>query len=192
MVTLFMSSNPSEQSIDAIGQELLSILTQESSCYPWDLADAREETYVQQLESQVSFADNLDADFLDSQADRFFASLQQCWAQTAPTTVKAALWQKFARYIPTQRLEAILERAEALVDRNLSPIDQLVECVKPLWSNWADEDLQVFARPVACAMRGDRPTHSGEWDELSEVEQIRLTMTAAQEALQQLSSPTAE
>jgi len=188
MVTLFMSSNPSEQFIDEIGQELLSLLTKENSCYPWDVNDSRSENFLQQQENQVSFADNLDAEVLDSQADRFFASLQQCWSQVAPTPAKAAIWQKFAQYIPTQRLEAILDRAEALIDQNLSQIDLLVECVKPLWSSWADEDLQVFARPVACAMRGDRPAQLGEWDKLSEIEQIRLTMTAAQEALQELSS----
>jgi hypothetical protein len=68
----------------------------------------------------------------------------------------------------------------------------LVQCVKPLLSGWSDDDLQVFARPLAYAMRGnnvssiDQLISKNSWENLSQLEQISLSMAIAQYTLTEL------
>ncbi len=96
-----------------------------------------------------------------------------------------SLLDRFAAYVPTDWLEAIAHRAKAVVSEELSPIQQLIECVKPLLTQWSEDDLQVFARPLVYAMRGAVETKQAPWEELSEIERVRLTLMIAQEAIRE-------
>jgi len=106
-----------------------------------------------------------------------------------------SLSQRFAAFMPEAWLEAIANTARQVFPSNLSFADQLVMCVKPLLPDWAEEDLLVFARPWAYAMRGtsepaDQVTPRGvrpvEWRELSQMEQVRLSLAVAHSALIEL------
>jgi hypothetical protein len=71
--------------------------------------------------------------------------------------------------------------------------DQMVECVLDILPQWAEEDLQVLARPLAYAMR-DIDSEGVElvtetkrpWAQLSEIEQARVSLAVARYAISQL------
>jgi hypothetical protein len=72
----------------------------------------------------------------------------------------------------------------------------MVQCVQELLPEWGEDVLQVWARPLASAMRGSeaeiaRPV---EWDELSESERARLSLAVARYALRQFNdlNPSAQ
>jgi hypothetical protein len=74
-------------------------------------------------------------------------------------------------------------------------MEQLVACVRDALPSLAEEDLQVLARPMAYAMRDEASnvtesvlaaTRALDWAALSEIEQARLGLTIAYEALSQL------
>jgi hypothetical protein len=108
--------------------------------------------------------------------------------------LRQSLSERFAAFMPEAWLEAIAHKAQQICSTNLSLAEQLVLCVKPLLPNWAEDDLLVFARPLAYAMRGksDSATETHrvaspiEWTELSSMEQARLSLTVAHSALLQL------
>jgi hypothetical protein len=98
-------------------------------------------------------------------------------------------------------LEAIASKAQQIFSTNLSLADQLVLCVKPLLPNWADEDLLVLARPLAYAMRGASDSNGEsipgvprpvEWTELTQMEQVRMSLAVAHSALVQLNNSTGD
>lgn len=208
MVTPVMSADPFESSLFSVRQELFDLLKQEENGYPWNPADPLNETYFEVTDSPDVLNHSLDAleapvlersleTNLEINASRFFAIAHQSWQAAALRTIKANLWEKFARYIPSHSLDQIFAQAQALAHQNLSNLDELlVTCVQPLWSNWNNDTLLVIARPLGSLRSGEedegrisrweqlrRPV---SWDELTEIEQIRLTMIAAQEALMQL------
>lgn len=176
----------SDNTLNALKCELLALLLEEESAYPWNLTDPEAEAYFTELEAGFSLVDCLDDDELRFNTDSLFSSLNECWDDLAQSQVSSSLLAKFGDYIPTHLLDKIVQQAQDTIAFNLSPLQQLIECVKPLLSNWAEEDLQIFARPLVYAMRGTNETKQVPWSELSEVEQVRLTMKVAQEALQQL------
>lgn len=191
MVSLVMSLPPSEPSLPSIRQDLLDLLTQSEDCYPWNPADPECDAYFDTLESSLALTDTLDTAAMETKAARFFAIANQFWQSDALDRLKVGLWEKFARYIPSSRLDQIFDQAQTLASQNLSTLslsklNQLVECVKPLWSQWNEDDLTIIARPLAVVMRGRIALKPAHWDELNEIEQIRLTMMAAQEILTQL------
>ena len=51
---------------------------------------------------------------------------------------------------------------------------------------WAEDDLRVFARPLAYAMRGEVASEpsSNDWAALSEIEQAKLTLAIAKYAME--------
>ncbi|MCU0534441.1 MAG: hypothetical protein MUD14_11175, partial [Hydrococcus sp. Prado102] len=155
-------------------------------CYPWNPADPETEVYFEQLEQKFSAIDSFDAEELDSQSERFFTCLHQCWDNIETNRVKYNVIQRFGHFVPCDWIDAIAEQATCTISNNLSAIDRLVACVKPLLSNWDSEDLLVFARPLAYTMRGESSVKVAPWDELSEIEKARLTLKIAREVLIEL------
>ncbi len=72
--------------------------------------------------------------------------------------------------------------------------DQMVECVLDILPQWAEEDLQVLARPLAYAMRDANPsgvelvmaTRRPWAGLLSEIERARVSLAVARYAISQL------
>lgn len=178
--------------------ELLEVITKEGTPYPWDPAEPEAEAYFAELEQGFPLGEWLNSEEVAARAETLFSQLHDCWASLPTSSIQESLSQRFGNLVPSAWLEAIANRAQQVISTNASPLEQLVLCVKPLLSNWAEEDLQVFARPLVYAMRGKpyedaestlsfvRWARRAQWDDLSPVERVRLSMAVTQYALIQL------
>lgn len=185
--------------------ELLQILLRQevqsvesSFAYPWDPAEA--EGYFEALEQAVLQAGWSEADFTEP-AQALASALNQAWDDLAspaasPLNSLLVLLQQFTdrfdAQVPQQVLHAIASQAERLVAENRPIADRMVHCVRDCFPNWAEEDLQVLARPFAYAMRGAetealesalRSLRCAAWTDLSGVEQARLSLAIARYAI---------
>ncbi|NET56900.1 MAG: hypothetical protein F6K47_12265 [Symploca sp. SIO2E6] len=196
-----MSSQPTQYQNceDALTQaqlELLEALLQvQDERYPWNPAEPEAQAYFEELERGCILEPWQDEEEITGASQEFFEQLEQCWlspfiAEIDP--LRASLSEQFAKIIPQVWLEAIASQAQEVFSSNMSPVEQLVSCVQPLLPDWGKDDLLVLARPLAYAMRG-RPelVKIAEWTELSQMEQVRLSLAVARSALTQLeTSPT--
>jgi hypothetical protein len=195
-----MSSQPiqyyedREDALSGVKGELLEVLLHsEDTCYPWNPIEPEAEDYFAELERGYLLPDWQEDEEMKSTSQRFFNQLHQCWTSlslSATETLKGSLAHRFSALIPQSWLEAIANKAQQVVSTNLSVADQLVLCVQPLLPSWTEEDLLVLARPLAYAMRGNsEPVPSADWEELSQMEQVRLSLRVAHSALAQLNDP---
>ena len=178
------------------GELLEALLHSEEEYYPWNPADPEAEVYFAQLESEFILDQWQEPEEIAQASQTLFNQLNQCWTSglLAEQQLQQSLTERFAHFVPEAWLEAIAYKAQQVVSTNLSLAEQLVQCVKPLLPNWAEDDLFVLARPLAYAMRGieSEPeadsirTRSVEWTELSSMEQVRLSLAVAHSALMQL------
>ncbi len=162
--------------------DLLDILIgEEDSPYPWDIAGATASDAAEEPSAFSLFEDWQEEELTD-RADHFFTNLQQRWDEIESPSPKLPSIGKFTALVPEDYLTRLVEQAEALVHQPLDALDRLVACIGPLFPRWSEEDLQVFARPYALAMRD---TTAGEipgprdWQTRSEIEQIRLCAAIA-------------
>lgn len=121
-----------------------------------------------------------DTEVLD-RSERFFSSLGQLWADD----LAAVLMRKFVT-VPQSVLKAIALKAEKMSAASGELADQLISCVQEALPSWAEDDLRVFARPYAYAMRGEEEKvepSSKDWEGLSEIEQAKLTLAIARYAI---------
>jgi hypothetical protein len=179
-----------EDAFTPVQTELLEVLIQDrdSNCYPWNPTEVEVEAYLAELDSEFEL-DGWSDEEIQARSERFFSQLDSCFPSLAES-----LAERFAARVPTAWVEAIAQKAQALVTANLSLADQLVQCVQELFPNWQEDDLLVVARPVAYAMREeteatDRPltvAPSTEWQDLSEIEQARLSIAIARYAIAQV------
>ncbi len=170
-----------------IDESIVEVMERPSSkiSYPWNPANPNSEAYFQQLDADSllnSFAPNE----LDRQAHDFFNGLDQLWEKSLQTT----LTRKFST-VPQAILAQIAQQASQVAQTSNSLIDQLAECVQAALPQWNLEDLQVLARPMAYAMRGEQPeaiapSATKDWATLSATEQAKLSLTIARYALSQL------
>ena len=157
--------------------------------YPWNPADA--EAFFSRSD-QFSILDELDADEVSGYSRRFFDQLDSVWATAA---LQNTLSERFAVRLPQPILSAIVRRARTIATTSLSLADQLVQCVQDLLPDLNElvtEDIYVLARPLSHTMRGEAAidplttARSTEWDQLSETEQVRLSLAVARCALDEL------
>lgn len=179
-----------ENSRNQAQAELLEALLQpEETVYPWNPVDPEAEAYFADLELEFDLDDWTDEE-ITRRSQRLFAHVDECWSGVPLSTqrLQEFLFEQFATRLPQSWLETIAAQAQQVVFTNLSLADQLVECVRPLLQNWASDDLLIFARPVAYAMRGTELERlkTGDWSELSEMEKARLSMEIAHYALRKL------
>lgn len=188
--------------------ELLQLMLQEDQplIYPWNPAAPEAEAYFEALEQEVLQIGWTTEDFVGS-GQALATTLNQAWAEfdgvptvatpavANPTTSPTVVLRQFAAQVPQQLLDTIVQRAQQLVTTNLSLADQMVQCVQACLPNWAEEDLQVLARPYAYAMRGAdtemlesalRSMRCAAWADLSGIEQARLSLAIARYALAQM------
>ena len=193
--TKLMAHQENEEALQQCHEELLEALLEETVTYPWNPSAIEAENYFMELEHNFSLEEFSDSEEIAGKAENFFSHLDQCWSSQTKFRVKESLLTKFGKIAPVSWLEMIADQAEQIVEAKLSPLNQLVECIKPLLSNWAEEDLQVFARPLVYAMRGSREVATENalslekqltWDDLSEIEQVRFSMEIANYALLEL------
>jgi hypothetical protein len=161
--------------------------------YPWNPADPEAADYY--AASDLSFnLDDWSAAEINERSHSFFDRVRDCWANSPSPELAvsplAALTAKFGSRVPQQWLAKIATNVSTLASSNLEPVEQLVQSVSDLLSNWATDDLLVMARPYAYAMRcntgvddPDNIVRSVEWKDLSELERAKLTILIAQYAI---------
>jgi hypothetical protein len=187
--------------------ELLQFILEEPVVYPFNPIEPEAEAYFAALEQEM-LAMGWPVEELDQQGQQLSQRLDQLWATvTTPVAVVSAdalsafLQQRFAARAPKQLLTHIAQQAQQVAAQNLTLAEQLVQCVQACLPTWGADDLQVFARPLAFAMRAPEPStmestideiRSVDWEKLSQVEQARLSLAIARYALAQVSSEAAD
>lgn len=174
--------------------ELMDCLLAPSTAnYPWNPADPDTESYYNQTDGNFSLDDWSDEE-ISQKSQSFFTNIHSCWEDAASSEPAispiAALTAKFGARVPQQWLSQIAANVSNLATSNLEPVEQLVQSVQDLLSNWATDDLLVMARPYAYAMRCNPGVDNPEnivrpldWTELSEVERAKFTILIAQYAI---------
>jgi hypothetical protein len=189
--------DPSDRSPQAqVEQDLLrAILTPDSQPYPWQPEDA------------ASYLDRLAAagealSITEAEATQGWQALAAQLATLVPDleggtagSVAEALAQRFGECLPPRLIEQISGQAQRVGLTAGQPLlEQLLACVREAFADWDEADLQVLARPLAYAMRGQperletalQASRSADWDSLSPLEQVRLGLAAAGYALDYL------
>ncbi len=169
---------PIERSTVTIGETAHSKIA-----YPWDPSLPESADFFNHLDA-ASPLNNLEAADIDQQANRFFDQLDQLWDKSLDTV----LARKFAS-VPQTILAAIAQQATQLLHQGDDLIDQLAQCAHSAMPQWAIEDLQVLARPMAYAMRGENQSAAllqRDWQTLSTIEQAKLSLAIARYAIAEL------
>ena len=169
--------------------ELLAAIVQTDVAYPWNPAQLESESYLTALEQEFALSDSFSDSDIALKSQVLFSQLEQVWLTTA---LQKSLREKFAR-VPQDFLASIAQSVQNATVKYQSLADQMVECVLDILPQWAEEDLQVLARPLAYAMR-DVDSEGGElvmatkrpWAQLSEIEQARVSLAVARYAISQL------
>jgi hypothetical protein len=199
-----MTQDPQRPSISAFQSqaemELLRQILQEKESYLWNPASLNAASYFADLEQEVLNAGWTTED-LTEQGQIFAAHLEQVWATVPAASIAADLFQRLSAQVPQGLLDSIVQKAQQLIATNLTLADQLVQCVQDSLPTWDGDDLQVLARPFAYAMRGSeseslesvlKSVRNAQWDDLSSVEQARLSLAVARYAIAQTSSTSEE
>jgi hypothetical protein len=162
--------------------------------YPWNPAEPEAESFFNELEQGFSL-DDWQEEEVSTRASDFFARVNQLWSAAS---LQESLVERFAARIPQELLRAIAGQAQQALVASQSLADQLVQCVQNALPNLAEEDLYVLARPLAYPMRNGESRRAVDstlekirtvaWEELSEVEQARLSLAVACCALLELKS----
>ncbi|AFZ04919.1 hypothetical protein Osc7112_0298 [Oscillatoria nigro-viridis PCC 7112] len=169
--------------------ELLATIVQTDVAYPWNPAQLESESYLSALEQEFALSDSFSDSDIALKSQVLFSQLEKVWLTTA---LQKSLREKFAR-VPQDFLASIAQSVQNATVKYQSLADQMVECVLDILPQWAEEDLQVLARPLAYAMR-DVDSEGGElvmatnrpWAQLSEIEQARVSLAVARYAISQL------
>jgi hypothetical protein len=188
--------------------EFLDVLLEaEDATYPWNPADDEAEAYFTEMERQFVMQDLLEEE-LDTRAQSFYGKLDTLWSEVVNNSqykctiaggifsrLQESLYASFAANIPHAWLDAIAQKATEIVASQQSMGEQLVECVQAVLPSWGADDLSVFARPYAYAMRSSESqsmaaiisnVENKDWTNLSEIEQAKVSVAIAYYALKQL------
>ena len=169
--------------------ELLATIVQADVAYPWNPAQLESESYLSAVEQEFALSDSFSDSDIALKSQVLFSQLEQVWLTTA---LQKSLREKFTR-VPQAFLASIAQSVQNATVKYQSLADQMVECVLDILPQWAEEDLQVLARPLAYAMR-DVDSEGVElvvatkrpWAQLSEIEQARVSLAVARYAISEL------
>ncbi|NEQ50521.1 MAG: hypothetical protein F6K11_10365 [Leptolyngbya sp. SIO3F4] len=174
-------------------QEMLqSILTTQPS-YPWAPAEAPE-----YFNEAIAAGDELALS--DEEAtlgwQTLSTQLDAIWDNGKTSSIQFALAKRFARRLSQDLIEQITTKANQVIDSGRPLAEQLITCVSDTLTGWDEADLQVMARPLAHAMRGQEEileatinsVRDVEWEELSPMEQARISLAAARWAIDHINT----
>ncbi|NER82142.1 MAG: hypothetical protein F6K42_21795 [Leptolyngbya sp. SIO1D8] len=179
---------------NGIELEMLHAVLDNETAYPWNLADPAAASYLDKLEAAFEPGD-LSEDIFASQWHQLSQQAEQLWASQG-VSLAAVLIRQFESRMPTQLLTRLAASVEAGAQNSEALIDQLVSSVQDILQGWDADDLQVMARPLAMAMRDGhgevvdltlQSVRQTDWENLSEVEQARLSLAIARYALGEVS-----
>jgi len=185
--------------------ELLELILNEGATpYPWNPADPEVWSHCDALEQEI--ADTWSTEEFEPYVQSLASQFDQLWGTVTPQgalgiAFPTERFQQFSAQLPAQLLDGIVRRARQAIAENRTLADQLVLCVRDLLPTWAEDDLYVMARPFANAMRSGNDSAQLEstlqsvrcasWEDLSEIEQARLSLAIARYVLNQQSTPDA-
>ncbi|MBU7582459.1 MAG: hypothetical protein KAF91_06025 [Nostoc sp. TH1S01] len=208
MIKQVNNSNNVPPSATQVELEFLELLLQpEDAAYPWNPADDQSEAYFDELEQQFPMQDVLDEE-LHTRAQSFYGKLDNLWSQVATSadykctteirildSLCETLQNTFAAGVPTGWLNAIAQKATEVAAIQQSISERLVQCVQTVLPGWETDDIAVFVRPYAYAMRSSEQQNltsvmnkikNRDWATLSEIEQAKVSVAIAYYALRQL------
>jgi hypothetical protein len=197
MLEQFSPLYPAIPARQQLEKDLLSVLLQaEDAIYPWNPSDAATDRYFESLQQDFAWDDDV-VEQVNASANIFFGQVDQLFANQAPAispveSLRTTLASRFATAIPQAILATIAQKAQDVVNQNLSRADQLVQIVQEVMPHWSIDDLLVPARPFAYAMRSHTPHEaaqaevSGHWDELNDLERAKLGFLVALCAVSEL------
>lgn len=174
--------------------ELLHAILNQDSIYPWNPYAPEVDLYLNQLEADWEAIGASHADAAESWRAAS-SQMTRIWSEFTPDqaiSLTQILENQFGQRMPQALLQRIATTAESVVNSQVSLLDQLVHCVQSVVTEWDISDLQVMARPLAFAMRDGhgeilevalRSVRTAEWTELSELEQVRLSLAIARVAI---------
>ena len=181
--------------------ELLYSLLDQESAYPWNPSEPGADPYFADLEANWQ-ALEVSEEEATSCWQAVSNQLEQIWAETSTVSpLQRALTEKFSGHMPQSLLQEIAQRAQQIVAAGRPLAEQLIHCVEEMMSDWDQADLQVMARPYAMAMRDGQgeilnvtlnSLENREWAELSDIEQLRLSLAIARYAIAQLNESAAD
>ena len=167
-------------------QEMLQSILTDQEPYPWTPEDASD-----YFTKAAAAADELALSDEEAQLgwQAFSAQLDAFWSQTS--SIQSALAQRFARRLSQNVIDQITAKAAQVVNSGRPLAEQLIACVHDTLTGWDEADLQVMARPLAHAMRGQEEILDAtidsvrdiEWEALSPMEQARISLAAARWAI---------
>jgi hypothetical protein len=173
--------------------DLLHSVLDSASTMPWHPYSPAATQYFDQLEQTV--ADELGDDLeIASQWSKVSALANALWA-SSDNSLLTTLAQKFGDRMPQELLTQLTTQVQAVAQSGQTLMDQLVTAAQAVVTNVAVDDLQVVARPMAMAMRSGeadsieaavQSIRAADWDELSEMEQAKLSLAIARYALAKL------
>lgn len=182
------NNSPSQQPLSAENlaqQEMLQSILTTQDPYPWLPAEAS--NYF--TEATIA-GDELALSDEEAQLgwQAFSAQLDAFWGETS---VQTALAKRFARRLSQDVIDQITAKTVQVVNSGRPLAEQLIACVRDTLTGWDDTDLQVMARPLAHAMRGQEEILDAtinsvrdiEWESLSSMEQARISLAAARWAI---------
>ncbi|MEM6450764.1 MAG: hypothetical protein AAF703_10665 [Cyanobacteria bacterium P01_D01_bin.105] len=172
---------------NAEAELLQSVLTTEA--YPWRMDESPE--YAEAAEAAGQMLEISEAEAVQGW-QALSGQLSQIWGEAAETQ-SSAFQQMFAGRIPAESIARITRKAKQIAANGESMVNQMVACAQEILDEMAAADLQVMARPMAMAMRGQstdeivavtvKSVREAEWETLSPIEQAKLSLAAARCAL---------
>ncbi len=175
--------------------DLLDALFESDQPYAWNSIALDSELALQELDEQLALCDCLTDEDVHQRLETLLNQVEDLWSVT---TLQKSLVCKFADCVPQDLLQSIAHKAIHLKQQvgqvSATLAEQLVQCTQDILPNWQEEDLQVLARPFAYAMRGAETealestlnTPASQWQDLSDIEQARMSLAIASYALSEL------
>ncbi|EDZ94463.1 conserved hypothetical protein [Limnospira maxima CS-328] len=168
----------------------------ENSAYPWSHEQTESYGYFEEADLNLSLSHCFSDDDITQRSQVFFEHIENRWP-------RISLYQLLVDKLTLNGEVSLLSRIPENILRGISKAvdqdktfqslgEQLVFCVSQILPEWDPEDLQVLARPMVNAMRGNdnralesilTKVGSQQWHELSPVEQARLSLAIAHYAL---------
>jgi hypothetical protein len=167
---------------------LFSILGAEQTPYPWQPGSPDTNAYWEQLETAGQALEWSEQE-ASAGWQALSSQLDTLWG--AKPSLQDMLLQKFAHRLSPSLIEHISSQAQQVLASGRPMVDQLIACVRDVITTWDETDLQVMARPLAYAMRGQsevlnvtiQSVRNADWDSLDPMEQARISLAAARFAL---------
>lgn len=189
------SSGDMDKPISITESELLQTILNPAQSSPWINAETAAE-YEEKILAAGAFLEISDVEAAQGW-ESLSVQLDSVWTG-AQDALLVRLQQKFAERLPADMLATIAEKAQQIANSSQPMVKQMLDCVQDCLNDVAEADLRVIARPMALAMRGSsadefveatiQSVRQIEWEDLSAIEQAKLSLATARYAISQSNS----